>query len=125
MNQLVNQLVVEWGKTDYKSQTFKDAKVWSTPHHEGAVTWDWNNDGTRHESGTTFEAVEEVLKHNPQTIILTKGFDGKLNVPPVLIKHLMDLGMEVICKKTQSAVHMFNYLVSQNESVAILVHSTC
>jgi hypothetical protein len=125
-----SELCVEWGKTTFADKSFKDGKVWSVSNEngnisEGIVGWNWIDDDTTHSSGVTAEAVDELLSHNPTTIIVTQGFDGRLNVPDDLVNSLSFRGYKVIRIRTAQAVAMFNYLVSQNENVVALIHSTC
>lgn len=123
---MVSEIYVEWGKITFCGNTFKDAKVWSTKTSgEGASEWDWNEDNTRHQSGITIEAVETLLKHKPNIIVLTKGYDEKLNVYPELVEWISKRGMKVMVMNTPNAVAMFNYLITQGENVAGLFHSTC
>lgn len=122
----MSELSVEWGKTTYQNQTFKDGKVWNTTKSgKGITEWIWTKDGTRHVSGITKGAVEELLEHEPSIVILTKGFDNRLTIPDDIVGWLSAKGLKVINMPTKTAVKMFNHLADCGENVCALFHSTC
>lgn len=122
----MSKLIVEWGTTTFENQSFKDGKVWNTATSgKGITEWDWIQDGTRHKPGITKKAITDILKHSPDTVILTQGFDGRLQNSNDIIEWLASKNIKVFSAQTKEAVNMFNHLVKQGESVAGLFHSTC
>ena len=57
---------------------FKDCKVWPG----GARAWDWGETGTHHSPGIQLVDIEEVLEKGAETIILTRGQFGRLDISP-------------------------------------------
>jgi hypothetical protein len=53
---------------------FKDCKVWPG----GAKEWDWNLTGTRHHPGIQPADIEEILAHNVDVVILSRGMERML-----------------------------------------------
>jgi hypothetical protein len=69
---------LSWGRleVDGHDSPFKDAKLFPG----GAREWDWNETGTRHEPGLGLADVGELLEHSTTTVVLGRGFYGRLKV---------------------------------------------
>jgi hypothetical protein len=113
---------ISWGRTkvDGKSETFKDVKLYPG----GAREWDWRETGTDHVPGIQPADVEELLEHGARTVILSKGFNERLQVKPETLQLLEQKGVTVQVLQTEQAVQRYNAL-AEHEPVGALIHSTC
>lgn len=113
---------IAWGKTKVAGQagTFKDVKLYSG----GAREWDWRETGTDHVPGIQPADVEELLEHGARTVILSKGFDERLQVKPETLQLLAEKGVSVQVLPTGQAVERYNQL-AEDQPVGALIHSTC
>ena len=100
---------------------FKDCKVWPG----GARAWDWGETGTHHSPGIQLVDIEEVLEKGAETIILTRGQFGRLDISPQVETFLRERGVDYHIEKTRKAVALFNELVQQGKRVGGVFHSTC
>lgn len=66
----------------------------------------------------------EVLKENPEVIIIGTGYSGIMKVNKDLIDFLESRGIEVIVEKTSQAVKIFNEVSPLKKTIACL-HLTC
>lgn len=113
---------LSWGRLKVEGPfgPFKDAKLFPG----GAREWDWNETGTRHKPGIQPADVEELLEHGARTIILSKGFNQRLQVAPETLKMLEERNVRTYTLQTEQAVQRYNEL-REREKVGALIHSTC
>jgi len=113
---------ISWGRTKVngQSETFKDVKLYPG----GAREWDWRETGTDHVPGIQPADVEELLEHGARTVILSKGFNERLQVKPETMQLLEQKGVNVQVLQTEQAVQRYNAL-AKHEPVGALIHSTC
>jgi hypothetical protein len=113
---------LSWGRLEIEGQddSFKDAKLFPG----GAREWDWNETGTNHEPGIQPTDVEELLERGATSVVLSKGFYGRLRVRPETLRKLVNRNVTVHVEQTGEAVRVYNVL-SKDEMVGALIHSTC
>lgn len=112
---------LSWGYIEVEGYgRFKDAKLFPG----GAREWDWRETGTRHTPGILPADVEELLQRGSTIVILTKGFNERLNVHPATLAKLGESGVTTHFLQTEAAVKLYNEL-RLAESVGGLFHSTC
>lgn len=68
--------------------------------------------------------LSEVLKENPEIIIIGTGYSGIMKVDKDLIIDLKSKGIEIIIEKTSEAVKIFNEVSPFKKTIACL-HLTC
>lgn len=68
--------------------------------------------------------LSEVLKENPEIIIIGTGYSGVMKVDKDLITYLKSKGIEIIVEKTSEAVKIFNEVSPFKKTIACL-HLTC
>jgi hypothetical protein len=100
---------------------YKDCKVWPG----GAKEWDWNLTGTRHRPGIQPADIEEILAHNVDVMILSRGMERMLQASAEAEQLLQVRGLEYHITETQDAVDLFNRLTQQGKAVGGVFHSTC
>jgi hypothetical protein len=113
---------LSWGRLGVEGWDgfFKDAKLFPG----GAREWDWNETGTGHEPGIQPADVEELLEHGATTVVLAKGFYGRLQVRRETLQMLEERNVPAHVGQTEEAVRLYNKL-SKSERVGALIHSTC
>lgn len=112
---------LEWGEVEIDDgRIYKDVKLYPG----GARAWNWMETGTSHRSGVQQKDVLELIQHEADIVVLTRGVLGRLNVPEELIAWLQSKGIEVHVAKTKQAVQLYNQLCAEHR-VGILIHSTC
>lgn len=113
---------LEWGqvKVEGQAEPYKDAKLFPG----GSRAWDWNETGTRHEPGIQPADVEELLAHQAKVVILSQGFNQRLQVCPETLEILQEKNIIAHVLQTEEAVGLYNEL-RQKEPVGALIHSTC
>ena len=99
---------------------FKDVKLFPG----GARVWDWNETGTSHSAGIQSSDVEELIEHDAQVIILSRGVMGRLKVNQRTIQLLEKRGVEIHIHRTAKAIKVYNEL-RENNLIGALIHSTC
>jgi hypothetical protein len=116
---------LSWGRIEVtvkgKSLRFRDCKVWPG----GATDWDWNDTGTRHQPGIQPEDIEDILSHDIEVMILSRGMNSRLRILPETEKLLYSRGIEYHTEQTTRAIEMFNKLMRQGRKVGGIFHSTC
>lgn len=116
---------ISWGRIEVSAgnQTlrFKDCKIWPG----GATEWDWTLTGTHHNPGIQIADLEEVLAHDPDVIILTRGMQRRLQTTPQVEQHLKERGIPYHIKETNQAVELFNALAQEGKRPGGLFHTTC
>jgi len=100
---------------------FKDCKLWPG----GGRAWNWRETGTQHSPGIQPADIEEILTHNPDVVVLSRGVIGRLGVCPETEALLREKGIEYHIERTKKAVELFNALNKQGQRVGGLFHSTC
>ena len=120
----IGRLKHKWGemkvvRENGTSRFYKDAVVW----YNGSRTWDWNVSGTRHTPGIQIADLKYLMRCD--IVILSRGVDGRLNVPSSTLCYLEQHNKEVHVLKTPDAVRLFNRLLREGEYVGGLFHSTC
>jgi hypothetical protein len=116
---------LSWGHMEVSvnghTYRFKDCKVWPG----GANEWDWNHTGTRHRPGIQPADIEEILAHDVEVMILSRGMERMLQTCPAT-EHLLQMqGLAYHIAETQRAVDLFNTLMQQGKKVGGIFHSTC
>ena len=101
----------------------RDAKLWPG----GAREWDWNETGTQHEPGIQPADVDELLAHDPEVIVLSRGRERRLQTQPQTLAVLQDSEHRSRGRGNVGCVDpsTYNRLLSEGRRVAALVHSTC
>ena len=118
---LVTQL--SWGRLEVEGRDgqFKDAKLFPG----GAREWDWSETSTSHEPGIQPADVEELLDRGATVVVLSRGFEERLQVRRETLRKLEERKVPVYVERTGEAVRLYNELSKKNEKVGALVHSTC
>ncbi len=110
-----------WGRLEVDGGLrFRDAKLYPG----GAREWDWNETGTHHEPGIQPADVEELLEHDAEVVVLSRGRYERLQVCDETIALLENNDIEYHVLETGEAVELYNELASTRR-VAGLIHSTC
>ncbi len=68
--------------------------------------------------------LQELLESGAKIIILSKGIQQRLQVPPATLEMLKDKGIQTHVLQTEEAVRVYNEL-AEKEFVGGLFHSTC
>ena len=69
--------------------------------------------------------MTELLDHEPDLVILSRGRDGRLEVSPETLSLLETRGVPVVREKTDAALATYNRLAAEGRRVAGLFHTTC
>uniref|UniRef100_A0A8C2IAJ9 Mth938 domain-containing protein n=1 Tax=Cyprinus carpio TaxID=7962 RepID=A0A8C2IAJ9_CYPCA len=114
---------LSWGHMKVKgcSTSYKDCKVWPG----GSRAWDWRETGTSHYPGVQPADLEDVLRTGVQTLVIGRGMNEALQVPPTTLDYVNKLGVDVRVFQTEQAVKEYNALVEQGAKVGGVFHSTC
>lgn len=116
---------ISWGQievsVDGQTLSFKDCKIWPG----GATEWDWTLTGTHHRPGIQVADLQEVLAHDPDVIILSRGMQRRLQTTSQVEEHLSQLNIPYHIKETNQAVELFNALAQEGKCPGGLFHSTC
>jgi hypothetical protein len=99
----------------------RDVKLWPG----GGRAWDWRETGTDHDPGIQVADVTELLSHEPDVVVLSRGREGRLGVAPDTLTLLAENGVEVIREETGKALATYDRLVTDGRRVAGLIHTTC
>ncbi|XP_032227368.1 mth938 domain-containing protein isoform X2 [Nematostella vectensis] len=116
---LVDKL--SWGHMTIGCQSYKDCKVWPG----GSRAWDWNETGTKHNPGVQPADIEDILTSKVQILVISRGMNGVLKVPPKTVQFAEARGVEVLVHLTEDAVKKYNQLAIQGARVGGVFHSTC
>jgi hypothetical protein len=116
---------ISWGRVevDVAGQTFsyKDCKIWPG----GASEWDWTETGTHHTPGIQPADLDEILAHDPDIVILSRGMQRRLRTTAETEKLLQARNIPYEILETNEAVERFNALTQDGRRAAALLHSTC
>lgn len=112
---------IKWGKVVLgEGQHFKDAKLYPG----GAREWDWNETGTHHSPGIQPADVQELLDHGAEVIVLSKGFNSRLQTSRQTEELLERRKIPFYQLQTGDALEKYNEL-RQTQPAGALIHSTC
>lgn len=110
-----------WGVIEIdKKRTYKDAKLFPG----GAREWDWTETGTTHTPGIQPADVEELIDHNAEVIVLSKGVNQRLRVCKETEDMLKEKEIPYFILQTEAAIEKYNELRNE-KAVGALIHSTC
>lgn len=70
------------------------------------------------------EDLADVVKEQPEVLIVGTGNAGVMNVPEKTLKYLQSQGIQVKVHRTEEAVRLFNELQGKKKAIAAL-HLTC
>uniref|UniRef100_H2L4U5 Mth938 domain-containing protein n=1 Tax=Oryzias latipes TaxID=8090 RepID=H2L4U5_ORYLA len=116
---------LSWGHMKVKgcSSSYKDCKVWPG----GSRAWDWRETGTnlQHHPGVQPADLEEVLKKGAELLIIGRGMNEALQVPPSTLDFVKQKGVDVQVFQTEKAVAEYNKMAAQGAKVGGVFHSTC
>jgi hypothetical protein len=82
------------------TRPFRDAKLWPV----GGRAWDSRETGTEHRPGILCADVTELLKHEPELMILSRGHQRRLSVSPETLSLLETRGVPVLRVRTDAAL---------------------
>ena len=99
----------------------RDAKLWPG----GGRGWDWNETGTHHRPGIQPADVAELLDHEPEIVVLSRGRELRLETTPAALALLERRGVEARQLESGAAVEAYNRLAGAGRPVAVLLHTTC
>ncbi len=113
---------LNWGSIEIENCTiqFRDVKLFPG----GASDWNWKVTGTEHSPGIQPSDIKELIEHKVETIVLSRGFYGRLGVSDKTLNLLTELGITTHILKTKEAVKLYNELVETSQ-VGALIHTTC
>ena len=116
---------LSWGKMEVdlggELQVFKDCKLWPG----GGREWRWDETGTHHSPGIQPADIEEILEHDVEVILLTRGQLGRLGVAEETEDFLRKRGIPYRIERTKKAVALFNEMTRAGKRVSGVFHSTC
>jgi hypothetical protein len=99
----------------------KDVKLWPG----GGRAWDWRETDTRHVPGIQVADIAELIDHGANVIVLSRGMQLVLQIPPETIAWLDQQGVKHHRLETRQAAKLYNELAGQGIAVGGLFHSTC
>ena len=99
----------------------RDAKLWPG----GGRGWDWNETGTHHRPGIQPADLAELLDHEPDVVVLSRGRELRLETTPEAVALLEARGVEAVQVETGAAIDAYNRLAGEGRRVAALLHTTC
>jgi hypothetical protein len=111
---------LEWGELKTATHIYKDAKLFPG----GSREWDWNETGCHHVPGIQPADVQELLDHRAEIIILSQGFNKRLQISEETLAYLEEQGCDYFILQSEKAVEKYNSLCA-SEPVGALIHSTC
>jgi hypothetical protein len=112
----------EWGVIEVAGAgRLRDAKLWPG----GGREWDWDETGTRHEPGIQPTDIDELLAHDPEVVVLSRGRELRLQAMTETMALLHAQNIEVLHDETSRAIGAYNRLAAEGRRVAALLHSTC
>ncbi|MDJ0624038.1 MAG: Mth938-like domain-containing protein [Desulfocapsaceae bacterium] len=115
-------LSVKWGKMEVEDIGLgKDFKLWPG----GGRSWNWSEHGTGHSAGIQPGDCRELLEHDCEVIVLSRGMFKRLRIPKETMAYLEDNHIQIHTEETKKAVQLYNKLVDQGKAVGGLFHTTC
>jgi hypothetical protein len=114
------KLRIEWGKiTTDTGKEYKDCVV----TQDGACSWNWALDGTKHIPGITLAAI--FLIENCDVLILSTGMQNRLKISSEALAYLKYIDKPYYILQSQEAVKKFNQYDRSSTIPGLLLHSTC
>jgi hypothetical protein len=111
-----------WGSIEVDGVgTLRDAKLWPG----GGRGWDWNETGTQHRPGIQPADLMELLEHESDIVVLSRGRQCRLEASPEALSLLDARDVAVIRNETSVAIDAYNRLAAEGRRVAALLHTTC
>jgi hypothetical protein len=118
-------LSCRWGRVEVagRESPLRDAILFPG----GAREWDWTTHGTSHGAGIQPDDVGELLERGVGEMVLSRGWFGRLRIPPETLDLLAARGVPVHVLRTGAAVERYNELAAMpsRRAVGALIHSTC
>ena len=111
----------KWGEIAIGKNIYKDVKCFPGGNRE----WNWKETGTRHIPGIQISDIKELISHGSEIIILTQGYNKKLEVKPETIDFCKNEKVEYYILDTEKAVIRYNDFVKNGKLVGGVFHSTC
>jgi hypothetical protein len=113
---------VSWGRlqVEGKAEPYKDAKLFPG----GSREWNWRETNTAHVPGIQIADVQELLDHGASVLVLSRGMQQCLNVPPATLDFLKTNQIEAHVLPTPEAAELYNQL-ARDQAVGGLFHTTC
>jgi hypothetical protein len=112
----------EWGVIEVDGVGhLRDAKLWPG----GGREWDWDETGTRHKPGIQPADLDELLTHDPEVVVLSRGRELRLHAMTETMALLQARDIEIVRDETSRAIDAYNRLATKGRRVAALLHSTC
>lgn len=99
----------------------KDFKLWPS----GGRPWDWSETNTHHYPGIQPADIDELLEHDAEEIVLSRGMLLALHVCPETIELLEAEKIKTHIAETKEAEKIYNRLINDGKVVGGLFHSTC
>jgi hypothetical protein len=111
-----------WGFVEVEGVgRMRDAKLWPG----GGRAWDWNETGTHHRPGIQPADLAELLDHDPDVVILSRGRELRLEATAAALALLDARGIEVSQLESGVAIETYNRLAAEGLRVVALLHTTC
>ena len=111
-----------WGFVEVEGVgRLRDAKLWPG----GGRGWDWNETGTHHRPGIQPADLAELLDHDPEVVVLTRGRELRLETTSEALSVLAARRVEARQVETGAAIETYNRLAGEGRRVAALLHTTC
>ena len=71
------------------------------------------------------EEIEELVRGEPEAIIVGTGTDGKAKLAPEVEKWAKERNLSLIVQPSREALAKLNELTGQKKKIAALIHITC
>ena len=111
-----------WGFVEVEGVgRLRDAKLWPG----GGRGWDWNETGTHHRPGIQPADLAELLDHDPEVVVLSRGRELRLETTADAVALLDSRSVEARQAETGAAIETYNRLAGEGRRVAALLHTTC
>jgi len=79
--------------------------------------------GTSHRIGEW--ELENLLKEDPEIIIIGTGQDGMLMVDANIMDIIKEKGIFLVIEKTSKAIDIYNQEIEKGKKVNAIIHTTC
>lgn len=106
-----------FGNIAIDGKTYNQDVIIYPDHVEGS--W-WRKEG----HSLLIEDLQDVIKSNPDVLIVGTGNSGLMKVPSHTKDHLEALGMKLIAQPTEQACRSYNGICKSQKVIAAL-HLTC
>ena len=81
----------------------------------------WRKDGHR----IQIDDIADILRLKPEIVIFGIGANGVVKVDEEVLKKLKNEGMEIVVRKTNDAVRIYNEMLKKGKKVVLAAHLTC